>query len=92
VIRSFRDPDSEALFNRKSCPRFRSFEKIALKRLRTLDAAHTLRDVAAVPGHHLEKLLGDRQGQHSIRINHQWRICFEWREPYSYNVEIVDYH
>jgi proteic killer suppression protein len=72
--------------------RFRAFERVAQRKLAQLDAATELRDLAAPPGNRLEALHGDRQGQHSIRINDQWRICFVWREGNAYEVEIVDHH
>jgi proteic killer suppression protein len=72
--------------------RFRAFERVAQRKLAQLDAATELRDLAAPPGNRLEALHGDRQGQHSIRINDRWRICFIWREGNAYEVEIVDYH
>lgn len=65
---------------------------MAQRKLRQLDFAMELRDLASPPGSHLEALKGDREGQHSIRINDQWRICFVWREGDAYDVEIVDYH
>jgi toxin HigB-1 len=91
VIKSFHDSDTEALYNRKQCRRFQSFAKVGFKRLLTLDAARTLGDLAAVPGHRFEKLSGDRQGQYSIRINDQWRICFEW-DGDAQNVEINNHY
>ena len=60
--------------------------------MQSLDSAAALRDLAALNGNRLEALVGDRQGQHSVRINDQWRICFEWRDDGPHNVEIVDYH
>ena len=65
---------------------------MALRKLRQLDAAAALGDLAVPPGNHLEMLKGDRRGQHSIRINDQWRICFVWRHGDAYDVQIVDYH
>ena len=63
-----------------------------VRKLELLDSADTLQDLRIPPANHLEKLSGDREGQYSIRINHQWRMCFEWRENDVYNAEIVDYH
>ena len=63
-----------------------------VKRNHWLDAATRLKDLAALPGNRLERLKGDRQGQYSIRVNDQWRVCFEWRDGHAYEVEIVDYH
>lgn len=75
-------------------PRFEAFRRQAEKRLRILDAAVSLRDLAQLPSNRLEALFGDRKGQYSIRINQQWRICFEWSKETDgpENVEIVDYH
>jgi proteic killer suppression protein len=92
VIRSFRDRDTERLFRRESVRRFRAFESVARRKLEMLDAAHRLEDLRVPPGNRLEALVGDRKGQHSIRINDQWRICFTWREGGAESVEIVDYH
>jgi len=72
--------------------RFRAIERSALRKLDTLDAAPDLRTLSSLPGNRLERLRGDRAGQYSIRINDQWRICFEWREGHAFEVEIVDYH
>jgi len=65
---------------------------MALRKLRMLNRAKTLRDLLVPPGNRLEALKGTRKGQHSIRINDQWRVCFEWHENDAYNIEIVDYH
>lgn len=92
VIQSFRSKETERLNRRERVKRFRPFERVALRKLRQLDAATELRDLASPPGNHLEALRGDRDGQHSIRINDRWRICFEWIEGEAFNVEIVDYH
>jgi toxin HigB-1 len=72
--------------------RFGAIERVARRKLRQLDSAAELRDLAAPPGNRLEPLCGNRKGQHSIRINDQWRICFVWRNGDAYEVEIVDYH
>ncbi len=72
--------------------RFGTIQRVALRKLRQLDAAAQLRDLAAPPGNRLEALHGAREGQHSIRINDQWRICFVWQDGNAYDVEIVDYH
>ena len=92
MIRSFRSKDTEQLHARERVRRFRAFERVAQRKLRQLDIATELRDLASPPGNHLEALKGDREGQHSIRINDQWRICFVWRSGDAYDVEIVDYH
>jgi proteic killer suppression protein len=92
VIRSFRCRDTEKLHHRLRVLRFAAFEKAARRKLRQLDSAVELRDLASPPGNRLEILKGERQGQHSIRINDQWRICFRWRGSDAFDVEIVDYH
>ena len=92
MIKTFRCKDTEALFNRQRCPRFQSIENGARRKLIMLNNAQSLQDLRVPPGNRLEELHGDRRGQHSIRINDQWRVCFEWRERDAYEVEIVDYH
>jgi len=92
VIRSFHCKDTEALFHDRDVPRFRFFERIARRKLLYLHRARVLSDLRAPPGNRLEALKGDRKGQHSIRINDQWRLCFQWRSGDAYDVEIVDYH
>ena len=92
MIRTFRCPDTERLFRRESVRRFRAIARQALRKLDMLDAAPDLRTLSMLPGNRLERLKGDREDQYSIRINDQWRICFEWREGHAYEVEIVDYH
>jgi proteic killer suppression protein len=93
VIESFRDRDTERLFHRHPVRKLGAdVQKIALRKLRMLDAATVLDDLRIPPGNRLEKLKGDRSGQHSIRINKQWRICFRWRSGHAHDVEIVDYH
>jgi toxin HigB-1 len=92
VIKSFRCKDAERLHLRERVPRFRSIERIAQRKLRQLDAAADLRDLNSPPGNRLEALKGDRQGQHSVRINQQRRLCFRWSDGDAYDVEIVDYH
>ena len=92
VINSFRCAETDRLFHRQRSKRFESVERMAGRKLRQLDSATELRDLASPPGNRLEALHGDRRGQYSIRINDQWRICFYWREGDAYNVEIVDYH
>jgi toxin HigB-1 len=84
--------DTQRLFHRESVKKFRGFERVALRKLILLDAVQQLRDLAVLPGNRLEALKGDRKGQHSVRINDQWRICFVWREGDAFSVEIVDYH
>ena len=92
MIRSFRSKDTKALFDGKRVPRFQSFERAAVRKLAMIDAATALAELQAVPGNRLELLRGNRAGQHSIRINQQWRICFVWAETSANQVEIVDYH
>ena len=92
MIRSFRSKESEELFHYHRTRRFRAFERVALRKLLQLHAATELGVLASPPGNHLEALRGDREGQHAIRINQQWRICFIWREGHAHEVEIVDYH
>lgn len=91
MIRSFRDKDTENLYHLQFVRRFSGFERQALRRLRILDSASTLQDLAELPSNRFEALSGDRAGQYSIRINRQWRICFRWNDA-PYEVEIVDYH
>jgi len=94
VIRSYRDRKTRLFSEGERVPRFEGFRHQAEKRLRVLEAAVTLRDLARLPGNRLEALSGDRQGQYSVRINQQWRICFEWPQGADgpEKVEIVDYH
>jgi proteic killer suppression protein len=92
VIRSFRCTETERLFRREFVRRFRAIERPALRKLDMLDAASEMRSLSTLPGNRLERLKGNRKGQHCIRINDQWRICFEWRNGHAYEVEIVDYH
>lgn len=93
MIRTFRDRDTERLFNRERVPRWGpDLQRTALRRLRTLNAAMSLQDLRAVPGNRLEKLSGDRESQWSIRVNDQWRLCFDWKDGDAHNVELVDYH
>jgi Plasmid maintenance system killer protein len=92
VIQSFRCKETEELFRRRQSRRFGNIGTVARRKLRMLDDAGILEDMAVVPGNRLEALGGDRKGQHSIRINGQWRICFVWREGAAEQVEIVDYH
>jgi len=72
--------------------RFKAIERQALRKLDILDAAEDIRTLSTLPGNRLEPLRGDRKGQYSIRVNDQWRLCFEWRDGHAYGVEIVDYH
>jgi proteic killer suppression protein len=92
VIRSFRCPQTERLFRGERVRRFSAIERTALRKLIHLNRARALQDLAQIPGDHLEALKGDRKGQHSIRVNDQYRICFVWAESDARDVEIVDYH
>ncbi|HZL67559.1 MAG TPA: type II toxin-antitoxin system RelE/ParE family toxin [Candidatus Limnocylindrales bacterium] len=92
MIKSFRSRETEQLHDRQRVRRFRGCERVAQRKLRQLDIAAELRDLRSPPGNRLEALKGDRKGQHSIRINDQWRICFTWRNGDVYDVEIVNYH
>jgi proteic killer suppression protein len=94
MILSFRDRRTERFANGEFVPAFKGFERQGWKRLEILAAAASIADLAGLPGNRLEALKGDRAGQYSIRINQQWRICFEWPKPAlgPSNVEIVDYH
>jgi len=93
MIKSFRDRDAERLFQRQTVRTLgRTLQRIALRKLLILDAAGEVNDLRVPPGNRLERLRGDRQGQYSIRINDQWRICFRWHAGDAYDVEIVDYH
>jgi len=91
-IRSFLCSDTEALYGGKKPKRFRNIESVAQRKLQMLEDAVELRDLASPPGNQLEALKFDRKGQHSIRINDQWRVCFVWTATGPEKVEIVDYH
>ena len=93
MIRSFRCKDTEKLFGRVLSQKLpHDVQRVARRKLEILDAAETLEDLRIPPANRLEKLHGKRAGQHSIRINDQWRLCFTWRETNAHDVEIVDYH
>jgi proteic killer suppression protein len=93
VIRSFKCGETEKIFNLERSQKFpNDIQQVALRKLRMLNRSMTLADLRVPPANRLEKLHGDREGQWSIRINDQWRICFEWRDGDAYDVEIVDYH
>ena len=92
MIQSFRDGDTKALYEGRRVRRFENFRALAERRLDRLDNATTLRDLAGLPSNRLESLQGSRTGRYSIRINQQWRVCFEWHDDGPHNVEIVDYH
>jgi len=92
MIKGFRCKETERVFQRRHSKRFPSIQRAALRKLLMLDAAGSLNDLRVPPANRLEKLSGDRDGQHSIRINDQWRVCFRWRAGHAHDVEIVDYH
>jgi proteic killer suppression protein len=92
VIRTFRCRDTEALFGGQRVARFANIATVAIRKLQLLHAAANLDFLRTPPSNRLEKLAGDRAGTWSIRVNAQWRLCFEWRDGEAWNVEIVDYH
>jgi proteic killer suppression protein len=93
VIQSFADRDTERLFHREFVRRFAGeLQRLMLRKLVQLDAAEQLDDLRVPPGNRLEKLKGNRAGQHSIRVNDQWRICFRWKDGNAFDVAVVDYH
>lgn len=92
MIHSFKCPDTETLFHSHGVPRFRNIERVARRKLLQIHAASELSGLRIPPGNRLEALTGNRKGQHSIRINDQWRICFVWEMDCAHEVEIVDYH
>jgi proteic killer suppression protein len=92
LIRSFHDPDTEAIFEQRRIRRFQHIAPVALRKLVQIDSAAELRDLASVPANRLEALKGDRKGQVSVRINDQYRVCFRWKDGDAFDVEITDYH
>ena len=92
MIKSFRCKHTEGLFDDRASRRFQRIERVARRKLEMLDAAETPEVLRRIPGNRLQALKGDRAGQYSIRINDQWRICFEWQDRDAWDVEIVDYH
>ena len=92
MIRRFKDRDTAALFRDEFVRRFAGIERRARRSLLILDAARTLNELRSPPGNRLEALKGARKGQHSLRINDQWRVCFRWDAGDAWDVEIVDYH
>lgn len=92
MIRSFKDRDTARLFDDELVARFRAIERQARRKLLYVHRARTIQDLSVPPGNRLEALRGNRKGQHSIRINDQWRICFRWKDGDAHDVEIVDYH
>lgn len=92
MICSFACSDTEALFHSRPVSRFRNIERVARRKLLQIHAATELASLRIPPGNQLEALKADRKGQHSIRLNDQWRICFVWKTDGAHRVEIVDYH
>ena len=93
MIRTFRDRETQAVFQGEFVKRLdRRVRQRAREKLKYLDSAADLRDLMIPPSNQLESLRGNRQGQYSIRINRQWRVCFKWKEGEAFDVEIVDYH
>ena len=92
MIHSFACVETEALFHSQAIPGFKNIERVARRKLLQLHAATELTSLRIPPGNKLEALKGDRAGQHSIRVNDQWRVCFIWRVDGAHQVEIVDYH
>ena len=92
MIHSFNCLDTEALFHSRAVPRFRNIERVARRKLLQLHATTVLVSLRAPPGNQLEALKDDRKGQHSIRVNDQWHVCFVWKEDGAHQVEIVDYY
>ena len=92
MIHLFACQETEALFNSHQSRRFKNVERVARRKLLQLHAVTVLQSLRVPPGNQLELLKGNREGQHSIRINDQWRVCFTWKEDGAHHVEIVDYH
>ena len=92
MILSFKCVDTQALFTAGKSRRFANIKTIAERKLTQLHASVSLESLRAPPGNHLEALVGNRKGQHSIRVNEQWRVCFIWTDEGVKDVEIVDYH
>jgi proteic killer suppression protein len=93
VIQNFKDKEAQKVFERKHSRKLPlDIQQVALRKLRMLNRAETLQDLRVPPANRLERLVGDREGQYSIRVNDQWRICFVWQDGDALDVEIVDYH
>jgi len=93
VIKTFKDAETQKIYLReRSCKLPSNIQQVALRKLRMIKNAININDLRVPPANHLEKLSSDRKGQYSIRINDQWRICFEWKNSDAFNVEIADYH
>lgn len=93
MIESFKDKETKKIFERQRSKKLPSdLQQVALRKLRMLNRVQSLEELKIPPANRLEKLKGERFGQYSIRINDQWRICFQWQDNHAFNVEIVDYH
>jgi len=93
MIQSFRSTETEKLFHQQRSTKLpHQIQRVAMRKLWMLDAATTINDLRIPPANHLEQLKGRRAGEYSVRINQQWRICFNWSQGNAYDVEIVDYH
>ena len=93
MIKTFKDDETQKVYQRQRSRKLPpEIQQVALRKLRMLNNAISILDLRTPPANRLEKLSGDREGQHSIRINNQWRICFEWRDTDAFDVEITDYH
>ena len=92
MIVSFKDAETERVFTTGTSKRYRAIARVAARKLGAISFAKELRDLRSPPGNHLEALSGDRDGQYSIRINDQYRVCFRWQGEDAFDVEIVDYH
>lgn len=92
MIKSFKTPDTEQLFNDQRVKQWQAIESVARRKLNMIHAAEKLSDLKVPPNNKLHKLKEDREGQHAISINDQYRVCFEWRDGDAYDVEITDYH
>jgi len=93
VIKTFKDAKTQKIYQRERSRKLPSnIQQVALRKLRMINNAININDLRVPPANHLEKLSGDRERQYSIRINDQWRICFEWKSSDAFNVEITDYH
>lgn len=93
MIKSFKDKETEKVYSREGSRKLpEGIQQVALRKLRMINNAKSLNDLRIPPANNLEKLKGDREGQHSVRINDQWRICFKWKDGDAHDVEIADYH
>lgn len=92
MIRSFRDEDTEAIFQQRRVRKFQQIASVALRKLVQIDSAEELRDLGSPPANRLEALKGDGAGQYSVRINDRYRVCFRWKDKHAFDVEITDYH